>query len=142
MFIAFAIGLCLLLAGLVSIDFKTVVSRGSTVFASKTVTMESELLIELNIDPLSTGSSATKLASFLGDNLISMMFVSDQDITITVNDDGTPDLTIALLADTPYVYSGYGTNPLAGVTVSSIKFANASGSTANINGFIQHDAGA
>lgn len=138
MFIAIMIGLCCLLLGLVSIDFKAVVSRGSTVFASSTVTLQSQTLIEINLDPLANGANVTELASFLGNNLVSMMFVSDADVTMTVN--VVPDLTVTLLANKPYIYNGYGTNPLAGITVLTIKFVNTSGVTANINGFVQHTA--
>lgn len=127
----------LLAAGLVGIDFREVITRGSTTFVTKMVTKNSQLFVEFNLDPLASGSNVTKTVSLAGANLVSMVFVSDQIITITVNT--LPDLTIVLAPNDPYIYRGTGTNPLAGITVATIKFTNASGATANINGFIQHD---
>jgi hypothetical protein len=55
-----------------------------------------------------------------------------RDITLTINDDGTPDATINVLAGKPVVWKndGYFLNPLGTVDVTSLKATLAAGTDA------------
>lgn len=59
----------------------------------------------------------------------------DRDVTILVNDDGTPDATISLLAGKPLVWKadGYFLNPLGLVDVTSLKATLAAGANATLH---------
>ncbi len=68
--------------------------------------------------------------------LVSLYIITDQDLTMTTNDDGTPDDTFALKAGKPMIwYSGCGLpNPFASaVDVLSFKLDNAGASNATFN---------
>lgn len=64
----------------------------------------------------------------------SLVMLCDRDITITVNDDGTPDATIALKAGKVLRWApdGYFTNPLGSTDVASIKATLAAGADASL----------
>lgn len=64
----------------------------------------------------------------------SLIMLCDRDITVTVNDDGSPDATISLKADKPLVWNndGYYLNPLGTVDVTSIKATLAAGADATL----------
>jgi hypothetical protein len=63
-----------------------------------------------------------------------LVMLCDRDITITVNDDGTPDATINLKADKVLTWTsdGYFSNPLGSVDVTSIKATLAAGADATL----------
>lgn len=65
---------------------------------------------------------------------VESVFIScDRAVTVLVNDDGTPDATIALLADKPLIWrnDGYFSNPLGSVDITSLKVTVPSGDAAN-----------
>lgn len=64
----------------------------------------------------------------------SLIMHCDRDVTITINDDGTPDATIALKANKPLVWTadGYYSNPLGSTDVTSIKYVLAAGDDATL----------
>lgn len=63
-----------------------------------------------------------------------VVMLCDRDIVITINDDGTPDATIALKANKALVWTsdGYFSNPLGSVDVTSIKATLAVGADATL----------
>ena len=65
---------------------------------------------------------------------------STKAVTVTVNDDGTPDATVSLAANVPLIWvaslagTQYPTdNPLGTVDITSMKVANASGAAATVS---------
>lgn len=72
----------------------------------------------------------------------SVVMLCDRAVTITINDDGTPDATISLLANKPLVWQndGYFSNPLGNVDVTSIKVTVGSGDAANLRIEVLQDA--
>ena len=70
-----------------------------------------------------------------------IMIVSTEDVTLETNDGTTPDDTISLLADVPYIWDtdSYFVNLLT-VDITSVFITNASGATANIKMFGVTDA--
>lgn len=64
----------------------------------------------------------------------------DADVEVTINDDGSPDATINLLAGKPLVWAndGYFANPLGETDVASVTVALASG-TANFRMHVLQD---
>lgn len=65
----------------------------------------------------------------------------DQNITLTINDDGTPDATVNVLADKPVIWKndGYFLNPLGTVDVTSMKAANAGSTDATLRIHVLQD---
>lgn len=70
-------------------------------------------------------------------NIVAFWFISDKAVTLTINDDGSPDETYALAASVPFAWhDSLGTaNPLTH-DWTSIKIANASGATAIVTGAV------
>lgn len=66
--------------------------------------------------------------------MASLFMLCDRDITVKVNDDGSPDATINLLANVPLVWTndGYFTNPMGSVDATSIKATLAAGDDARL----------
>jgi len=65
---------------------------------------------------------------------------STKAVTVTVNDDGTPDATIALAANVPLIWvaalagTQYPTsNPLGSADITGMKVTNASGAAATVS---------
>lgn len=133
-----AVLLLVVIRATVDVDFKKIVSQGSTSLISKTVTESDIAYAEISPAALASGSNTTVTIAFDGDNMTAIAIVSDRDVTWTVN--VVPDLTVALKANKPYIWEadGYFTNPLAGKTVATFKFANASGADATIFGVVQY----
>lgn len=73
---------------------------------------------------------------------VALFMLCDRAITITINDDGTPDATITLVANVPLVWTndGYFSNPLGNVDVTSIKATLASGADASLRIEVVQDA--
>lgn len=59
----------------------------------------------------------------------SLFMLSDTDVVVKVNDDGSPDATINLVADKPLIWQndGYYSNPLGVVDVTSLKVTTPAG---------------
>lgn len=70
--------------------------------------------------------------------MLAFWVVSDKsDVTMTVNDDGSPDLTVALTANVPYFWAtGMGTNPITQnlTGASALKFVKSTATNATVKG--------
>lgn len=66
--------------------------------------------------------------------MVSLFMYCERDITVTVNDDGTPDATVDLIGGVPLVWTndGYYSNPLGAVDATSIKADLAAGADAEL----------
>ena len=108
----------------------------SRVIASDTHIVTGDSEEEFNVTaPLSGNVSVPLTIAYA--TMVAFYVVSTKDVTMTVNDDGTPDLTVALVANVPYWwYDGLGTNPItADLTgASALKFTNAGAADATVRG--------
>lgn len=69
-------------------------------------------------------------------DVIAWWVVSDKDVTMAVNDDGSPDLEISLSANVPVWWTtGKGDNPIPN-DITDIKFTNAGTTDATVKGGI------
>jgi len=88
------------------------------------------------LDETITGGGNQTFSNFDVDvsEVEALLMLCDRDITITINDDGTPDATISLKADVLLVWTsdGYFDNPLGVVDVTSIKVTLAAGDDARL----------
>jgi len=88
------------------------------------------------LDESIPAAGATTFSNFDVDvsAMASLFMLCDRDITITINDDGTPDATVDLLANVPLVWTndGYFSNPLGSIDVTSIKATLAAGAAARL----------
>jgi hypothetical protein len=67
-------------------------------------------------------------------SVIAFYIVSDKEVTMTENDDGSPDLTQVLSAGVPFWwYTGKGSNPFS-VDIASLKFTKADATSAVVHG--------
>lgn len=86
-----------------------------------------------NIDEPCADSATTDLTGISIDisALKSILIVSDQDVTLKTNDSSSPDDTINLLADVPYIWNEGSYHPcLLTIDVTSFHVTNASGASA------------
>lgn len=83
--------------------------------------------------PAATG---TTVANFSVDvsEMVALLISCDRDVTLTFNDDGSPDATVNLLAGVPLIWTddGYFANPLGSTDITSFKATLASGATATL----------
>jgi len=80
------------------------------------------------------GSNIVVTTSIDVSAIVSLLILSPtRNMTLTINDDGTPDATVNLLAGVPVVWSADvgGSNPLGSVDVTSFKAALAAGANAD-----------
>ena len=86
-------------------------------------------------DTITQGQDTT-VANFAVDlsQMFSRVIQCDRDVTLTFNDDGTPDATIALLANKPLIWTedAYFANPLGSTDITSFKATLASGDDATL----------
>lgn len=89
------------------------------------------------IDETIPAGAATTFSNFDVDvsEVESLVMLCDRDVTIAINDDGTPDATISLKAGKPLDWQadGYFANPLGSVDVTSIKATLAAGEDATLH---------
>lgn len=78
------------------------------------------------------GSNIVVTAAIDVSAVIAVLLLSPRAMTVTINDDGSPDATISLLANVPKMWSADvgGSNPLGAVDVTSWKAALAAGADA------------
>jgi hypothetical protein len=106
---------------------------GQVVGADKTFTYTGGS--ETKISETITGGGAPVITFTLDVSaLVSTMLLCTRNLTITVNDDGTPDATITLLAGVPKMWSADigGSNPWGSVDVTSFKATLAAGADADL----------
>lgn len=105
--------------------------------ASDTTVVTSDGEISFNVSvPAKSGPDGTFTVDLPVDVSTCQAFyiVSTKALTMTENDDGTPDLTASLAANVPYWWrTGQGTNPFT-VDVTSLKFTNAGAEAAVVQG--------
>ncbi len=106
-----------------------------------TVEVEADNAQEFDIVVPGSGNDVV-LAAIDVSHVVGLYIVADADMTLTINDDGSPDATISLLADTPVVfYTGCGhSNPLGSVDVTSFKVAKADAGNGNFYMRVLQDA--
>lgn len=105
---------------------------GRTV-ASESAVKTGDTEIEFETSVPGTGNDTVTFEVDVSE-VVAFYIVSDKALTMTENDDGSPDLTVALVANVPYWwYTGKGTNPFT-VDVASLKFTNAGSVAAVVHG--------
>ena len=102
------------------------VSKTTTVSASQQIAIDEAIADSITDDDIIMSLDFSACVSFY--------IVSDQDVTVETNDGTTPDDTLALLADIPYIWhTGCYDTFLITADVTVLYITNASGSTANIS---------
>ncbi len=106
---------------------------GPGVERTKTVTVEGSATQSVDED-IATGQTNFEIALALDVSAVKSIYIcSDKDITLETNDGATPDDTIALSANVPYIWNTESYDALLlTVDVTSIFITNASGATANL----------
>lgn len=106
-----------------------------------TVDLEADNAQEFDVVVPGSGNDVV-LAAIDVSHVVSLYIVADADMTLTINDDGTPDATITLLEDVPVLfYTGCNfSNPLGAVDVTSFKVAKASAGDGNFYMRVLQDA--
>lgn len=106
---------------------------GQVAGADKTFTYTGGKQDKIN-ETLPQGTATVLTFTLDVSTLQSTMLLCERNLVVTVNDDGTPDATISLVAGTPLMWSADigGSNPFGAVDVTSIKATLASGSAADL----------
>jgi phosphohistidine swiveling domain-containing protein len=102
-------------------------SEGSTSFADSTdYTCESIVKMAETIASDADGTLTSYAVGVDVDGLLALAILSDQAITIYVNDasDGSPTATIALVADVPFIWQTGDDTSIVGTTDWSVIYVN------------------
>ena len=111
--------------------YLTIRNDASQLKASQSVTVTADAEVEFYVDVLGVSDNVVDIV-LDASTIEAFYIVSDKDVTMTENDDGSPDLTVALTAGVPYWwYGGFGANPFS-VDLTSLKFANAGATSAHV----------
>lgn len=103
------------------------VARGTT---TKTANGE----IEFGSTIANSGNDVYTMAVVPGD-VVALWILSTRNVTVNINDDGSPDQVISLVANVPLTWhNGMGTTCPITATISSMKVLNASGASAVVSG--------
>lgn len=118
-----------------SLQFNQSVTRfSSTYSATKTVQPSDAVVIDASVEV--ANAETDKLLAIAGidvSQLKGLWIDSDQDVTLETNNGTTPDDTIVLKADVPYVWmEGSPATLLLTADVTAIYCTNASGATATV----------
>jgi hypothetical protein len=113
-------------------------SKGRSVF-SHTERVVGVMEVEFDID-VPAASSHTVLVAVDVSRVQSFWIVSDKLVTMTENDDGTPDLTDVLRPGQPYYWYGGTPNPFT-IDIVSLKFRNSGLSGTRVQGAFLLGAG-
>ena len=108
---------------------------------SKQVTISSEGAKDVSVT-IAAGATNTQVAlAFVKTRLKSIIISSDETLTLKTNSSGSPDDTITITADTPYVWHATMgiTNPFAG-DVTTTYWSNAGASAAALEIHLVEDA--
>jgi len=103
-----------------SLTFKQTIVNGNNIQEVETVVTGDQLIeIEVTLDASTSPQEIETL--FKKDNVVACSLHCTRATTLKTNDSGTPDDTIALVANTmrPY-YDGNGTNPFATADVETL----------------------
>jgi len=125
------------MAGIVQTYTTAITDDAGRVVASKAKAVTGDSEEEFSVScPGSSNVSVPLTIAQAG--MVSFWVVSDAaDVTMTVNDDGSPDLTVALTANVPYFWNAdMGANPItADLTgASALKFTKSSAGAATVKG--------
>lgn len=109
--------------------------------AGRTQATEDSIMIgdseeEFSVTCPGSGNVSVPLSIVIA-NVTAFWIVSDKALTMTVNDDGSPDLTVSLAAGVPYWwYTGKGDNPIPNdlTGASALKFAKGTAGDATVKG--------
>lgn len=110
---------------------QSVATGGVSIEKSKTYSAASRVSLDETIADSETDKQVTVAIDVSA--VKAFYIVSDQDITLETNDGTTPDDTLSLVADVPYVWTtdSYDTFKLS-ADVTAFFFTNSSGSAANV----------
>jgi hypothetical protein len=112
------------MAGITQTFVTAIKNDAAATVATATNTQTGDALEEFSVVAPGSGNVVLPITVDVS-TVISFYIVSDKDVTLTENDDGSPDLTQALTANVPYWwYNGNGTNPFT-VDITSLKFTKA-----------------
>jgi len=114
----------------------TIKDDASRVAASETHVVSGDSEESFNVTCPGSGNVSIPLTIDVS-NIVSFWINSTKAVSLTVNDDGSPDLTIALAANVPYWwYTGIATNPISiDLTgASALKFTKADATDCVVSG--------
>lgn len=114
-------------------------TSGNTVQTSNAFSGDGQVSLEVSV-PDSETDMLVDLALNVSE-IKSVFITSDQDLTLETNDGSTPDDTLSLVADVPYVWheNSYFSNLLT-TDITALYLTNASGATANFKLEAVYDA--
>ncbi len=116
--------------------------QGAGITVDKTNNYSGSMLTGL--DETIPANGSTTFSNFDVDvsEVISVFMLCDRDITLKINDDGTPDATINLWAGKPLYWTedAYFSNPLGSVDCTSLKATLAAGEDASLQIEVIQDA--
>lgn len=112
---------------------------GGPIASSKTYTGSSDISIS---ESVANGQTNKQINVAIDVTAVkSFYLLSDRNVTLETNDGSSPDDTIALIANVPYVWTTDSYDSfLLGTDVTAVFITNSSGSTANIEMRILQDA--
>lgn len=121
------------MAGITQTYVTQIKDDAARVVASESHAATGDAVEEFNVTVPGSGNVVVPLTVDVS-TLEAFWIVCDKAVTLTFNDDGSPDLTVALAAGVPYWwYSGKGTNPLS-IDLTNIKFTKADAGAATAKG--------
>jgi hypothetical protein len=121
------------MAGISQTHILTIKDDAGRVATTTTTVITGDTEVEFNVSVPGSGNHVVDLA-VIAANIVGFYIVSDKAVTMTENDDGTPDLTVALAAGVPYVWrTGLGANPIS-VDITSLKLVKADATAAIVKG--------
>jgi hypothetical protein len=121
------------MAGITQTYVLTIKDDAQRVVSTETHGVTGDAEEEFNVVAPQAGDVTVPLTIAVS-GIVAFWIVSDKNVTLTENDDGTPDLTKALVANVPFWwYTGLGTNPFT-VDITALKFANAGATEATVKG--------
>ena len=110
--------------------------------ASQTTSYEAGAEVNVNDSAEASGELSVDDIAVTVAEIVSFFIISDKDVTLTVNDDGSPDQTITLDAGKMIGWNtdSLDPNPLTSTTITNLTFTNAGDSAAKIKASFLIDA--
>jgi hypothetical protein len=107
---------------------------GGSVPLSDTVTVAGTVAVEINVTVNAAATNQLVPISYVAANVKGVYVRSDQDVTVKVDSTGSPEQTVALKANVPYVWYTGDPSPLLFATDCSTGWyvTNAGASAANV----------
>lgn len=122
--------------------YLTIGVSGSGIARSKTISKSGTGVALIDGETVATAQTDSEINFDLDVSAVTAFYLeSNQDITFETNDGSTPDDTIALKANEPYIWHATSYDSfLLGTDVTSVFITNASGATATIYCSALYDA--